>query len=184
MSEPAVRAGWSAFAWLGALNLAGIAITVDAFRDLCIYCEQSTGDDPTGALWIGLAALAAAPIVAARSCGRRLWLLAGIGAGIVGAFGFAVGVDLFGDLYSALVLGLAVEGAVAVRLPAPEAVVSRVVVVCVLSMLSAAASLVSNDDALLVLAVAALPALALTDTIVAWRAARGPGGSAPTLGSP
>ena len=184
MSELAVRAGWRAFAWLAALNLIGIVVTVGAIRDLCIYCEQSTGDDPTGGLLIGLAALAAAPIVAARSCGRRLWLLAGILAGIVGATGFALGADLFGDLYSALVLGLAVEGAVAVRLPVPEAVVSRVVVVCVLSMLSAAASLASNDAGLLVLAVAALPALALTDTMVAWRASRGPGGSAPTLGSP
>jgi hypothetical protein len=184
MSEPSVRAGWRAFAWLAALNLAGIAITVDAFKDLCIYCEQSTGGDPTGAFLIGFAALAAAPIMGARSCGRRLWLLAGILAGIGGATGFALGTDLFGDLYAALVLGLAIEGAVAVRLPVPEAVVSRVVVVCVLSVLSAAASLVSNDAGLLVLAVAALPALALTDTIVAWRAARGPGGPAPTLTRP
>lgn len=184
MSEPALRAGWRAFAWLGALNLAGVVITVGAFRDLCIYCEGSPSNDPTGAFLIGFAALAAAPIVAARSCGRRLWLLAGILAGIVGATGFAVGADLFGDLYSALALGLAIEGAVAVRLPVPEAVVSRVVVVCVLSMLCAAASLASSDGGVLVLAVAALPALALTDTIVAWRAARGPGGPAPTLGSP
>jgi hypothetical protein len=172
MSEPAVRANWRAFAWLGALNLSGVVITLGAFRSICIYCEGSASDDPTLALCIGFAALAAAPILAARSSGRRVWLLAGIGAGVAGAVGFAFAVDLFGDLYSALVLGLAVEGAFAARLPVPEAVVSRAAVIVALAALCAAARLHSNDDGLLVLAVIALPTLALTDTIVAWRARR------------
>jgi hypothetical protein len=183
MSETTLRVGWRAYAWLGALNLTGVVITLGAFRDVCFYCEGSASNDPSGALWIGVAALAAAPIVAARSCGRRLWLLAGIGAGVVGAAAFAVGVDLFDDLYSPLVLGLAAEGAVAVRLLAPAALVSRAAVIVGLAALCAAASLASGDAGPLVLAVAALPALALTDTFVAWRARR-PGGSAPTLGSP
>jgi hypothetical protein len=183
MTEPAVRVGWRAFAWLGALNLTGVVITLGALRSLCIYCERSTSGGATLAVWIGVAVLAAAPIMAARSCGRRQWLAAGILAFLAGAAGFAVGVDLFGDLYSPLVLGLAVEGAVAVRLPVPEAVVSRAAVVGVLATLCAAARLAPNDDGLLVLVVATLPALALTDTIVAWRARR-PGDSAPTLGSP
>jgi hypothetical protein len=78
MSEPAVRVGWRAFAWLGALNLTGVVITLGALRSLCIYCERSTSGGATLAVWIGVAVLAAAPIMAARSCGRRQWLAAGI----------------------------------------------------------------------------------------------------------
>jgi hypothetical protein len=179
MTEIAALAGWRAFAWLGALNLTGALITLEAVRSICIYCEGSTGD-PTPGLLLGFATLAAAPIIAARSCGRRLWFLAGLGAGVAAVVGFAAGADLFDQLYPAIVLGLAVEGAFAVRLPVPEAVVSRAAVVGALGVLCAAATFASSDVGLLVLVFVTLPALALTDTIVAWLARRA---AAATVGS-
>jgi hypothetical protein len=166
----AVRASWKAVAWLEGLTVLGIYLVLGAvFSNFCLMCGESESMSAGAklALWTGVAALVGAPVLAARASGWPLWPIAGIVAGLAGAGGFVLGVALFGDLLAALVLGLAVEGAVAVRARSEAAALARVALVTVVTLLAGRSGLDSSEGGMSALVLLTLPAIALADTLAA-----------------
>jgi hypothetical protein len=166
-----VRASWKAVAWATGLNVLGVVLALGALLStLCFMCGES--DPMSGgaqlALVCGLACLVGAPSLAARSSGWPLWFLVGIGAALCSVLTLVAAAQLFQNGLVAVVLALAVQGAVAVRPPVPGAVVTRVVTIVVLAVVSVAPV---GEDAAIVLPLLALPAIALADTIAASRVA-------------
>jgi hypothetical protein len=163
------RLSWNGIAWLEGFTLIGTCLVLGAlFSAFCFMCGQS--EPMSGgaklALWTGVAALVGAPILAARASGWPLWPVVGIVAAFAGAGGFAVGVALFGDFGAALAVGLAVEGAVAVRPYSDAAVVARVVVVVAIAAALGGGGLDSAGGAIGALVLLTLPAIAFADTLV------------------
>jgi hypothetical protein len=169
MNAPSSRGSWIAVSWAMGLNLVGVVTAVSALLSgfsLFGDSEPMTGGAKV-ALALGLVVLAAAPVLAAWSSGQPLWFLVGIGGGLAAVGGFWVGVQLFGDLGAALVLGLAAEAAVAVRPPVSGAVVARGVAV---SLLALVCTMTAGTESFLVLPFLAQPAIALADTLVSGAA--------------
>jgi hypothetical protein len=167
-----IRASWKAVAWATGLNVLGVVLALGALlSNLCFMCSdpEPMSDGATAALILGFVALVLAPALAARSSGRPLWFLVGIGAALCSVLTLAVIAQLFQNGLLALVVALAVQGAVAVRPPVAGAVVARVVAICGLAVVS---SVPVGEDAVIVLPLLALPAIALADTIAAARVAR------------
>jgi hypothetical protein len=172
MFDDAVRASWKAVAWMVGLNVLGSVLVVGALvSTLCLFCgsPEPMSDGWEAALALGIVALVAGPALAARTTGWPLWILVGIGASLLGLLTFRLVAGATDGAVSALVLALAVEGAVAIRPRVPGAVAARVAAILALAIVSTA--LGWHGGLSLAVLFLALPAIALADTVAAHKTA-------------